>query len=167
MVPSRTVACRVVSMQEGRHRPQVAPDSAIKVSQIVRRFTTHHKQAFQPRDPVIAEPGQLPMAGSGLTLAAPYSRLTHLAAAGIQLPLLMTKSRRTSLNSLAIYAKSLRRRRRSHRSASRWRSWRVRSQPPCSPRFLLRIRNKHHRDLWEEQNMDTNQNTVPDTPERE
>src|SRR5664279_2402594 len=71
-----------------------------------RPYTTHHKQAFQPRDPVIAEPGQLPMAGSGLTLAAPYSRLTHLAAAGIQLPLLMTKSRRTSLNSLAIYAKS-------------------------------------------------------------
>ena len=33
--------------------------------------------------------------------------------------------------------------------------------------ILLRIRNKHHRDLWEEQNMDTNQNTVPDTPERE
>ena len=34
-----------------------------------------------------------------------HSRLTHLAEAGIQLPLLTTKSRHTSLNSLAIYAK--------------------------------------------------------------
>ena len=34
-----------------------------------------------------------------------HSRLTHLAEAGIQLPLLTTKSRHTTLNSLAIYAK--------------------------------------------------------------
>jgi site-specific recombinase XerD len=34
-----------------------------------------------------------------------HSRLTHLAEAGIQLPMLMTKSRHTSLTSLAIYAK--------------------------------------------------------------
>ena len=33
--------------------------------------------------------------------------------------------------------------------------------------ILLRIRNKHYRDLWEEQDLDTNQNTIPDTPERE
>lgn len=34
-----------------------------------------------------------------------HSRLTHLAEAGVGLPMLMTKSRRTSLTSLAIYAK--------------------------------------------------------------
>jgi integrase/recombinase XerC/integrase/recombinase XerD len=34
-----------------------------------------------------------------------HSRLTHLAEAGVQLPILMTKSRHTSLTSLAIYAK--------------------------------------------------------------
>jgi integrase len=34
-----------------------------------------------------------------------HSRLTHLAEAGIQLPMLMTKSRHTSLTSLTIYAK--------------------------------------------------------------
>jgi integrase len=34
-----------------------------------------------------------------------HSRLTHLAEAGIQLPLLMAKSRHTSLSSLGIYAK--------------------------------------------------------------
>lgn len=34
-----------------------------------------------------------------------HSRLTHLAEAGVGLPLLMTKSRHTSLTSLAIYAK--------------------------------------------------------------
>jgi NhaA family Na+:H+ antiporter len=33
--------------------------------------------------------------------------------------------------------------------------------------ILLRIRNKHYRDLWEEQDRDTNQNTIPDAPERE
>ena len=33
--------------------------------------------------------------------------------------------------------------------------------------ILLRIRNKHYRDLWEEQDRDTTQNTIPDTPERE
>lgn len=35
-----------------------------------------------------------------------HSRLTHLSEQGVQLPLLMTKSRHTSLASLAIYAKS-------------------------------------------------------------
>lgn len=34
-----------------------------------------------------------------------HSRLTHLAEAGIGLPMLMTKSRHTSLTSLATYAK--------------------------------------------------------------
>jgi integrase len=34
-----------------------------------------------------------------------HSRLTHLAEAGVGLPMLMTKSRHTSLASLAIYAK--------------------------------------------------------------
>ena len=34
-----------------------------------------------------------------------HSRLTHLAEAGVQLPMLMTKSRHTSLSSLALYAK--------------------------------------------------------------
>lgn len=34
-----------------------------------------------------------------------HSRLTHLSEQGVQLPLLMTKSRHTSLTSLAIYAK--------------------------------------------------------------
>ena len=34
-----------------------------------------------------------------------HSRLTHLAEAGVQLPLLMAKSRHTSLASLAVYAK--------------------------------------------------------------
>jgi integrase/recombinase XerC/integrase/recombinase XerD len=34
-----------------------------------------------------------------------HSRLTHLAEAGVQLPLLMTKSRHTSLTSLAVYAR--------------------------------------------------------------
>lgn len=34
-----------------------------------------------------------------------HSRLTHLAEAGLQLPMLMTKSRHTSLTSLAIYVK--------------------------------------------------------------
>ncbi|MGH7749470.1 MAG: site-specific recombinase, partial [Candidatus Dormibacteria bacterium] len=34
-----------------------------------------------------------------------HSRLTHLAEAGVALPILMTKSRHTSLTSLAIYAK--------------------------------------------------------------
>lgn len=34
-----------------------------------------------------------------------HSRLTHLAEAGVALPLLMTKSRHTSLTSLAVYAK--------------------------------------------------------------
>lgn len=34
-----------------------------------------------------------------------HSRLTHLAEAGVALPMLMTKSRHTSLGSLAIYAK--------------------------------------------------------------
>ena len=44
--------------------------------------------------------------GRGWTLhQLRHSRLTHLAEAGIQLPLLTTKSRHTSLNSLAIYAK--------------------------------------------------------------
>ena len=33
--------------------------------------------------------------------------------------------------------------------------------------ILLRIRNKHYRDLWEEQDRDTTQNTIPDTHERE
>jgi len=33
--------------------------------------------------------------------------------------------------------------------------------------ILLRIRNKHYRDLWEEQDLDTNQNTIADTHERE
>jgi hypothetical protein len=37
--PPRTVACRGVSTPEGRHQPRVAPNSAIKVSQIVRPFT--------------------------------------------------------------------------------------------------------------------------------
>jgi hypothetical protein len=32
------------------------------------------------------------------------SRLTHLAEAGVQLPILMAKSRHTSLISLAVYA---------------------------------------------------------------
>ena len=34
-----------------------------------------------------------------------HSRLTHLAEAGIALPILMAKSRHTSLSSLGIYAK--------------------------------------------------------------
>ena len=34
-----------------------------------------------------------------------HSRLTHLAEADVQLPMLMAKSRHTSLTSLAIYAK--------------------------------------------------------------
>jgi len=34
-----------------------------------------------------------------------HSRLTHLAEAGVQLPLLMVKSRHTSLTSLAVYAR--------------------------------------------------------------
>ena len=34
-----------------------------------------------------------------------HSRLTHLAEAGVALPLLMAKSRHTSLTSLAVYAK--------------------------------------------------------------
>ena len=34
-----------------------------------------------------------------------HSRLTHLAESGVQLPILMSKSRHTSLASLAIYAK--------------------------------------------------------------
>ena len=33
-----------------------------------------------------------------------HSRLTHLAEAGIALPILMAKSRHTSLSSLGIYA---------------------------------------------------------------
>jgi integrase/recombinase XerC/integrase/recombinase XerD len=33
-----------------------------------------------------------------------HSRLTHLAEAGVQLPILMAKSRHTSLTSLAVYA---------------------------------------------------------------
>ena len=33
-----------------------------------------------------------------------HSRLTHLAEAGVQLPILMAKSRHTSLISLAVYA---------------------------------------------------------------
>src|SRR5664280_451146 len=37
--PPRTVACRGVSTPEGRHQPRVAPNSAIKVSQIIRPFT--------------------------------------------------------------------------------------------------------------------------------
>jgi site-specific recombinase XerD len=45
-------------------------------------------------------------ASSGWTLhQLRHSRLTHLAEAGVQLPMLMTKSRHTSLTSLAIYAK--------------------------------------------------------------
>lgn len=45
-------------------------------------------------------------ASSGWTLhQLRHSRLTHLAEAGLQLPMLMTKSRHTSLTSLAIYAK--------------------------------------------------------------
>src|SRR5664280_1910209 len=45
-----------------------------------------------------------------------HSRLTHLAEAGVQLPILMAKSRHTSLISLAVYAQPhLRRRRRRHR----------------------------------------------------
>jgi hypothetical protein len=46
--PSRTVAGRVLSTQEGRHRPRVAPDSAIKVSQVIRPFT---HSARRPDDP--------------------------------------------------------------------------------------------------------------------
>jgi len=34
-----------------------------------------------------------------------HSRLTHLAEAGVAVPLLMTKSRHSSLTSLAVYAK--------------------------------------------------------------
>lgn len=34
-----------------------------------------------------------------------HSRLTHLAEAGVQLPLLMAKGRHTSLTSLAVYAR--------------------------------------------------------------
>ena len=46
------------------------------------------------------------MASGGWTLhQLRHSRLTHLAEAGVGLPLLMTKSRHTSLTSLAIYAK--------------------------------------------------------------
>ncbi|MEP6463035.1 MAG: site-specific integrase [Frankiaceae bacterium] len=45
-------------------------------------------------------------AGGGWTLhQLRHSRLTHLAEAGVGLPMLMTKSRHTSLASLAIYAK--------------------------------------------------------------
>ena len=36
-----------------------------------------------------------------------HSRLTHIAEAGVQLPMLMTKSRYTSLTSLAIYAQPI------------------------------------------------------------
>jgi len=44
--------------------------------------------------------------GGGWTLhQLRHSRLTHLAEAGVGLPMLMTKSRHTSLASLAIYAK--------------------------------------------------------------
>ena len=34
-----------------------------------------------------------------------HSRLTHLAESGVQLPILMGKSRHTSLTSLGVYAK--------------------------------------------------------------
>ena len=34
-----------------------------------------------------------------------HSRLTHLAESGVQLPILMAKSRLTSLTSLGVYAK--------------------------------------------------------------
>ena len=45
-------------------------------------------------------------AGGGWTLhQLRHSRLTHLAEAGVGLPMLMSKSRHTSLISLAIYAK--------------------------------------------------------------
>src|SRR5664279_4376082 len=37
--PSWTVVSRGASTPEGRHRPRVAPDSATKVSQIIRTFT--------------------------------------------------------------------------------------------------------------------------------
>jgi integrase len=49
---------------------------------------------------------QLFSAASGWTLhQLRHSRLTHLAEAGVALPLLMAKSRHTSLTSLAVYAK--------------------------------------------------------------
>lgn len=48
----------------------------------------------------------LKAASGGATLhQLRHSRLTHLAEAGIALPLLMAKSRHTSLSSLGIYAK--------------------------------------------------------------
>lgn len=34
-----------------------------------------------------------------------HSRLTHLAEKGVQLPILMSKSRHSSLSSLAVYAR--------------------------------------------------------------
>jgi hypothetical protein len=36
--------------------------------------------------------------------AAPLALLTHLAKAGVQLPILMARSRHTSLATLAVYA---------------------------------------------------------------
>jgi len=43
--------------------------------------------------------------GGGTLHQLRHSRLTHLAEDGVQLPILMAKSRHTSLTSLAIYAK--------------------------------------------------------------
>jgi hypothetical protein len=61
-----------------------------------------------------------------------HSRLTHLAEAGVQLPILMAKSRHLSLISLAVYAQPhLRRRRRRHRGTRR----RVADAPATRWRF--------------------------------
>ena len=80
-----------------------------------RRARVPHRHRFENRGtcalsgmpgcPTAGPPACSGTATGGWTLhQLRHSRLTHLAEAGVQLPILMAKSRHTSLTSLAVYA---------------------------------------------------------------
>ena len=79
-----------------RHRPRARPPALADFDPATGRARLSYRRAAEI----------FTTAGGGWTLhQLRHSRLTHLAEAGVGLPMLMTKSRHTSLASLAIYAK--------------------------------------------------------------